>query len=227
MQLTQELEKIFGPLSKTLFFEYRSIEAVCGYFMEAHGEKLREILGNDVTGREETGGDETGGKEAPPVRVKEKKGAAGSRLFRTPAPVATFSAGQEARDLGIAIIGLSGRYPPARKTLKPTGENLREGRDCITEVPGDRWDWRTYYTEDRGSARGPIIASGADLSTMWTSSTPCFSISPPGRPHTWIPRNACFWSMHGRPWKMPVIAGGVSERAWKEFHSHRWGSMQG
>src|SRR5262249_48090603 len=49
----------------------------------------------------------------------------------------------------IAIVGLSGRYPGA---LDVDGywRNLRDGKDCITEVPRERWDWREYYSEDRG-----------------------------------------------------------------------------
>ncbi|MFR9729791.1 SDR family NAD(P)-dependent oxidoreductase [Saccharopolyspora sp. MS10] len=39
----------------------------------------------------------------------------------------------------IAIVGMSGRYPMAAD-LTEFWANLRAGRDCITEVPADRWD---------------------------------------------------------------------------------------
>ncbi|MCO1604482.1 SDR family NAD(P)-dependent oxidoreductase [Desulfosporosinus nitroreducens] len=39
----------------------------------------------------------------------------------------------------IAIIGLSGRYPGAR-TIEQFYTNLREGKDCITGFPKDRWN---------------------------------------------------------------------------------------
>lgn len=41
----------------------------------------------------------------------------------------------------IAIVGMSGRFPMARD-LREFWENLRDGRDCISEIPQDRWDWR-------------------------------------------------------------------------------------
>ncbi|NOX92665.1 MAG: hypothetical protein GXP18_09540, partial [Gammaproteobacteria bacterium] len=41
-----------------------------------------------------------------------------------------------------------GRYPQARN-LDEFWANLRDGKDCITEVPKERWDWREYYSEDR------------------------------------------------------------------------------
>src|SRR5262249_32251219 len=39
----------------------------------------------------------------------------------------------------IAIIGLSGRYPLA-ENLEEFWENLKLGRDCVQEIPTDRWD---------------------------------------------------------------------------------------
>ena len=43
---------------------------------------------------------------------------------------------------------LAGRYPAAAD-IHAFWNNLRDGKDCITEIPADRWDWRDYYTEDR------------------------------------------------------------------------------
>ena len=44
----------------------------------------------------------------------------------------------------IAVIGLSGRYPQAAD-LEEYWHNLASGRDCIQEVPLERWDYRPYY----------------------------------------------------------------------------------
>jgi acyl transferase domain-containing protein len=50
----------------------------------------------------------------------------------------------------VAIVGLSAIMPEA-----PTGEafwrNIRSGRYCITDVPGDRWDPDLYYDPDRNA----------------------------------------------------------------------------
>ena len=37
MQLTSQLEKTFGSLSKTLFFEYQNIQEITGYFLNSIG----------------------------------------------------------------------------------------------------------------------------------------------------------------------------------------------
>ncbi len=41
----------------------------------------------------------------------------------------------------IAIVGLAGRYPMA-ENLDIFWRNLVEGRDCVTAMPGDRWNYR-------------------------------------------------------------------------------------
>ena len=45
IQLTGQLEKEFGLLPKTLFFEYQTIEALSKYFLEAYRDQLEELLG--------------------------------------------------------------------------------------------------------------------------------------------------------------------------------------
>ncbi|MER7013152.1 SDR family NAD(P)-dependent oxidoreductase [Saccharopolyspora sp. NPDC000359] len=49
----------------------------------------------------------------------------------------------------IAIVGISGRYPLA-DNLDEFWQNLRTGRDCITEVPADRWDHDALFAAEKG-----------------------------------------------------------------------------
>ncbi|WP_433498361.1 SDR family NAD(P)-dependent oxidoreductase [Sphaerimonospora sp. CA-214678] len=48
----------------------------------------------------------------------------------------------------IAVIGMAGQYPGAGD-LAEFWRNLAAGRDCVTEVPADRWDHTAYYDADR------------------------------------------------------------------------------
>ncbi|WP_079152228.1 SDR family NAD(P)-dependent oxidoreductase [Streptomyces sp. RTd22] len=52
----------------------------------------------------------------------------------------------------IAIVGVSGRYPEAAN-LDEFWRNLRSGRDCIREVPAERWDHRRH-ADVGGSSSG-------------------------------------------------------------------------
>ena len=48
----------------------------------------------------------------------------------------------------IAIIGVSGRYPNS-DTLEEFWENIAGGKNCIIEIPEERWDFRSNYSPDR------------------------------------------------------------------------------
>jgi len=129
-----------------LFFEYQTIGQLTKYFTESHGARLTSLFGAN--------GNSNGSAIVAEERPSRSKPAhpAGSGRFRRGAPIsAESSASREAakdEPEGIAIIGMSGRYPQA-VNLEAYWENLRQGKDCIEEVPGERWDWREYYSEDR------------------------------------------------------------------------------
>ncbi|WP_009907846.1 beta-ketoacyl synthase N-terminal-like domain-containing protein, partial [Burkholderia thailandensis] len=53
-------------------------------------------------------------------------------------PVARPPASVRCGSLDIAVVGMAGRYPGARD-LDELWANLRDGRDCVTEVPAERW----------------------------------------------------------------------------------------
>ncbi|MBV2240639.1 acyl carrier protein [Bacillus inaquosorum] len=46
LKLTQQLEGFFGPLTKTLFFEYKTVDELTGYFLQHHREALTKVLGD-------------------------------------------------------------------------------------------------------------------------------------------------------------------------------------
>ncbi len=117
MQLTDVLERDFGPLSKTLFFEHQTLGALCDYFLEQHAERLSAIVGP---------------AEQAPVQAIPAEARAGTRR------------GPVAADEPIAIIGVAGRYPGARN-LPEFWQNLAAGRDSVTEVPAGRWDHSRFY----------------------------------------------------------------------------------
>ncbi|MBU2574826.1 MAG: acyltransferase domain-containing protein, partial [Elusimicrobia bacterium] len=51
----------------------------------------------------------------------------------------------------IAIIGL-GITAPEAGNKDQFWQNILDGKNCLSEVPKDRWDWRLYYSEDRKAA---------------------------------------------------------------------------
>jgi len=148
MELTSQLEKTFGSLPKTLFFEYQNIRELTGYFRHAHREKLHELIGFEQNASVTTDKskhsefDSQNLKRAVKRRPKRPGRARFGRLSRES------GINNYETPLDIAIIGLSGRYPKARN-LREFWENLRDGKDCITEIPQARWDHSLYFDEDK------------------------------------------------------------------------------
>ena len=146
LSLVSELEGTFGALPKTLFFEYQTIDELTGYFIELYADTLRAILTTKDNGHR---------RLRPSVGVAKLSPLAASRQITGSRFI---SQGPERGCVGtnqgdhrhdpIAIVGLSGRYAEA-VDIQEYWHNLRDGRDCIVEVPQARWDWRAYYTEDR------------------------------------------------------------------------------
>jgi acyl transferase domain-containing protein/acyl carrier protein len=145
LQLTADLEKRFGPLSKTLFFEYQTLRALTDYFVQSHSDRLIALLGN--------GADAPVAKPSAPVDAARAPATVRSSEPIRPRRFAarTGKSGAAALAAGaadIAIIGMSGRYPEARN-LDVYWANLAAGKDCIREIPAERWDHGLYFDADK------------------------------------------------------------------------------
>ena len=70
-------------------------------------------------------------------------------------------------------------------------DNLKQGKDCITEIPKDRWKWEHYFSEDR-TAPGAIYSKwGGFIDGIADFDPEFFKISLVKR-NTLILRNGCF-----------------------------------
>jgi len=142
MDLTRQLEKVFGSLSKTLFFEYQTLDALSDYFIAHHAASLRPLLGMEAAQRSAP----TGARMT--VAVPPPSPRHGGRRYRTRDSGTASSVTQRS---DIAIIGVAGRYPQA-EDLAAFWRKLSDGVDCITEIPAGRWDHSHYYDPDKNQA---------------------------------------------------------------------------
>ncbi|MDT8977374.1 SDR family NAD(P)-dependent oxidoreductase [Paenibacillus sp. chi10] len=138
LNLSGALESFFGSLSKTLFFEYKSVAELATYFIKYHPEKVAKL----------------GKKPAQPIVKAQAPDPVGEMVSRSRFITTSFDEhnlkNQAIED--IAIIGVSGRYPMAAD-LHEFWENLKSGKDCITEIPRERWAYEDYFDSDK-SVRG-------------------------------------------------------------------------
>ncbi len=131
--LIASLERGFPDLPKTVFFEHRTLRSLATRLMQEHRADLVALLGLPAA------------LAAAPTAAPT---SARSPTVSMPAPAHT---AQPLPAGDIAIVGLAGRYPQA-DTLQDFWRNLAAGRDCIEEVPPERWDHRRY-AEDAERAR--------------------------------------------------------------------------
>ena len=169
MKLTNQLEKTFGSLSKTLFFEYQTIRELAEYFSAHYAAHLTALLA-PAANRPERGC--TAGRAACTFRrlyaglhqtIQPRAQSPQPAHRRMPSP--------------IAIVGLSGRYPEA-VDIDAYWRNLREGKDCIVEVPRERWDWREYFSEDRSHSGHHFSKWGGFIAGVDEFDPLFFNISP-------------------------------------------------
>ena len=134
ININEELEKVFGSLSSTLLFEYSNIRKLCAYFMEEYREKLIELVGMD-----EKNNQSNEQNSEPDIRISKE--GTGSIEYQEPV---------DHNNDDIAIIGISGKYPMA-EDIEEFWENLKQGKDCIEEIPKERWDYRKYFNPDKNN----------------------------------------------------------------------------
>ena len=129
--LNARLEASGERFPKTLFFEHRSLRALAQHLVRRHSAAIARAAGLQPIGTVEPSRSPTAGAGDQPVPRLRPTQRSDDRVSRE-----------------IAIIGLAGRYPMAN-SLAQFWQNLKAGRDCITEIPATRWDHRTHYSADR------------------------------------------------------------------------------
>ncbi|MFF3781142.1 SDR family NAD(P)-dependent oxidoreductase [Streptomyces sp. NPDC001933] len=154
-QFNARIERELGPVPQTLLFESRTLGQAAGRIA---GERAAELASHYA----ETAPADT---TAPAVSG-------------TPVPAAEVSERPTGRQ-DIAVIGLAGRYPGA-PDLDRFWHQLAEGRDSITEIPRERWDYRERYTDDPEQALdgGMYCKWGAFLDGVDRFDPLFFNISP-------------------------------------------------
>jgi acyl transferase domain-containing protein/acyl carrier protein len=167
-QLNQKLAAVFGNISKTLFYEQRNIGALGDYLIgEYRAACLSWIhafalphVGTDVA----RAGSEFSLTRQTSETSREKGGVTADASY----------------DDGIAIIGMSARFPQA-ENIDAFWNNLKTAKNLVTEIPRERWDWQAYYDEDRNNAgiKGKSYGkSGAFLEDFGNFDPLFFGISP-------------------------------------------------
>ncbi|MBA2710961.1 MAG: KR domain-containing protein [Tatlockia sp.] len=84
---------------------------------------------------------------------------------------------QESQVEEIAIVGMAGRYPMA-ENLEEFWQNLKNAKDCITEIPKERWDLRQYFDKKQDTLGKTYAKWGGFLAEVDQFDPIFFNISP-------------------------------------------------
>jgi aryl carrier-like protein len=124
MRVVKALRADFANLASTALFEHRSISALVDHLVSVRPGDIELFVGV-------TPAPEPIVQPAPPNQLSVPY------LRRTPSDT------PQALE-PMAVIGIAGRFPKARD-IGSFWENLKQGRDCISEIPEDRWPLHGFY----------------------------------------------------------------------------------
>jgi hypothetical protein len=133
------LEKDLGEIPKTLFFEYQNLNDLKGYFIDNHPDHFKHRSGSTI------------GRPAEVLSVTDAPSASSRNRFANAPQLQSRVTGNMGfhGSSDIAIIGLGGRYPQAAN-LDAFWQNLKKGKDCISEIPAERWELHNFYDPKKG-----------------------------------------------------------------------------
>jgi polyketide synthase PksN len=174
-----DLDAEGSPLSPTIFFEYPTIASLAKYLSEEYQAvfvkklavptKLEVPIETPVENEKENSN-----RDRSVFKPRTRR----TRFATHPVePVAEPQPSAASADDAIAIIGMSGRFPMAND-LNEFWNNLKEGKDCITEIPADRWDWQAIYGDPKKEPNKTNIKWGSFIDGIDEFDPLFFNISP-------------------------------------------------
>lgn len=117
IHLNKQFELIFGDISKTVLYEYQTLNELSDYLITSYQQECLAW---------------TGAAQFKATSIPHTTQAVEHSLLKNKSNDA------------IAIIGLAGRYPDA-EDVHQFWENLKEGKESIQHIPSDRWNWEEYF----------------------------------------------------------------------------------
>jgi len=152
-------------LTPTIFFEHTTINSFSVY-LNTNFAAAFSRSGLGATDKESS---KTSSSVDPNMTVLRNK-----RRFSSPQ---RRMEGGKNQSSDIAIVGMSGRFPMAND-LDLFWQNLVESKDCISEIPADRWDWRAIYGDPQTDGNKTNIKWGGFIEGVEEFDSLFFGISP-------------------------------------------------
>ncbi len=168
-EFANKLNKEYNlDLTPAIFFEYSTISSFREYLLKEHQNIFAAQFAVQV---HDTISEESMKDEEEHLSSKKQH----SRLSKMTLLSADKS--DVSTPEPIAIVGMSGKFPMAAD-INEFWQNLHDGKDCISEIPKDRWDWREYYGDPKSEANKTNIKWGGFIEGIDEFDALFFGISP-------------------------------------------------
>ena len=163
------LNELFDlDLLPTLFFEYKTLDALITYFITEHGAQLKKKYGLDHDEKKPV---------APPLAKSPLAPSIAPVIPKHRRFIAPLQSKESVLKEPVAIIGMAGILPAA-ENLDQFWENLMQEKDCISEIPKDRWDWQSCYGDPKKECHKTNIKWGGFIGDVDKFDPSFFNISP-------------------------------------------------
>ncbi|BBB92540.1 MAG TPA: beta-ketoacyl synthase N-terminal-like domain-containing protein [Methylomusa anaerophila] len=158
LQMATELEERLAiKFAPTLLFEYSTIAELASYLIKNYQDQMKQFISTEQT------------------TVADDKMA--NYNFNEDVVKVRCTETAINNNTEIAIIGIAGQYPGA-KNIDDFWCNLRDGKDCITEIPPERWEHSKYYDTDKSKPEKTYCKWGGFLKGVDEFEPLFFHISP-------------------------------------------------
>lgn len=137
-KINRVLVKDFSDISITLFFDHSNINQVVQHILDNYSvSELSNILKIDSN------------SILPDDKnvIQRDNECLEKRALDCGESVQCSDTANLENERDIAIIGMSGRFPGANN-LDEYWKNLISGKNCISVIPKERWNWEKYYDEN-------------------------------------------------------------------------------
>lgn len=160
------LEKKFVGLPRTLFFEYQNIDSLADFLVAEYASEFSTAPAQVASA-----------EVVPQANAAVTQPAGGGRFLSQLTKAAPVGRNAQ-QDNDIAIVGVSGRFPEA-ENISEFWDNLKQGRDCITEVPAERgWAMDNFFQQGSPSLGNTYAKWGGFLKNVDQFDPLFFNISP-------------------------------------------------
>jgi amino acid adenylation domain-containing protein len=167
------LNESYGlALAPTIFFEHSTLRKFAAFLLEGHASELAEKLGaspvkavsmTPAPQKLQTSRQQFGGRHASFVKKADPSSEQENQSWSGLEP--------------IAIIGMSGCFPEA-EDIDAFWNNLKQGKDCMTEIPSSRWDWKAIFGDPAKEPGRTNVKWGAFMDGIDEFDPLFFGISP-------------------------------------------------